>query len=124
EEAVGSYAALKLDYACNPVIASSGPTTELNSDVDIAVLLVAHCNDPNCASSHIQSPDLQFDGAQPRSNISLEFDAVGNPVISYEDPNAQSLRLMHCFDANCAGRNISVVTNYGPEEAETSLEMD
>jgi hypothetical protein len=94
----GSQSSLVLDAAGNPVISY----TEYGIDEG---LRLAHCNDPNCASTETSSTNSSSpvplpDGTLDTGNFSsLVLDAAGNPVISYSSP----LRLLHCGDPNCAG---------------------
>jgi hypothetical protein len=60
-------------------------------------LAVALCRDPLCASADLHTLDL--------SNFSYDSLAIGsdgNPVVSYWDPNADSLKMAHCVDPACA----------------------
>jgi VCBS repeat-containing protein len=126
-ELVGDGAALELDSAGNPVIAYSGPFSRIGSDPPIPhpVLLVAHCNDPNCAGDNesIHAPD-QLSGGAHRQSISLKLDAAGRPVVSEHEPASQVVRLIHCKDVNCTDRVIANVVNTGASEGETSLQLD
>jgi hypothetical protein len=127
EESVGYDPALELDSAGNPVIAYSGPISKNGTEPTTPhpVLLVAHCNDPNCAGDNesIHAPD-ELSNGNIRQDISLELDAAGRPVISELEPASQVLRLVHCTDVNCSDRVVNNVTNTAAFGGETSLKLN
>ena len=90
-------------------------------------LKLAHCSNPTCTGNlSIQ----MVDNAGAVSNPSLALDGNGNPVISYValGSNPQypmyDLRLAHCNDPNCAGRNESIVTVEVNAATTASLALD
>jgi hypothetical protein len=91
----GRQPSLQLDATGNPVVAYGGNNS----------LKLVHCNDPNCVGNNesITTPDASISGGFN----SLELDATGNPVISYcgVAGDCETLKVMHCNDANCAGNN-------------------
>jgi hypothetical protein len=91
---VGHYPSLVLDGVGNPVI-----TYYQASGSD---LKVAHCNDPNCTGGDesIASPHTLGDAGEYPS---LTIGADGYPVVSYYDATNQTLRVLRCAGAGCAG---------------------
>lgn len=118
-----AWTSLRLDAAGNPVISYYDGLS--------GNLMLAHCNDPDCAGDNesIQAPDT--DDNVGVSN-SLALDAAGNPVISYclttgpATISCDDLIVMHCNDANCAGgnENIQTADEFGGTGSYTSLELD
>lgn len=89
-------------------------------------LTVLHCGDPNCTTGNsIEIPDTTATGFY----ASLVLDTSGNPVISYINFSdfmaGPGLKLVHCNDPDCSGRNESVVVVDPGEDFEyTSLRLD
>ncbi len=112
---VGSHTSLQLDASGNPVVSHFDGTNN--------ALKVLHCDDPNCAGGgeSITSPDTA--GAVGTSS-SLQLDASGNPVVSYQDLGASDLKVLHCDDPNCAGGGESITSpdTTGSVGADTSLQ--
>ena len=110
----GEYTSLALDASGNPVISylvnGQYPAT--------SGLKVLHCDDSNCAGNESGNIKLVDTGYQigyctfiPGYYTSLALDTPGNPVVSYRRPNCGTyvgaLKLLHCTDANCAGKVIT-----------------
>jgi len=116
---VGDQTSLVLDGSGNPVVSYSDAT---NSN-----LKVLHCGDPNCTSGNvITSPDA---GTITNLFSSLALDSSGNPVVSYLDLSALSLKVLHCGDPNCSSGNVITLPD-GPHAGRplvglfTSLALD
>jgi hypothetical protein len=113
---VGQFTSLVLDGLGRPVISYfDGSNTDLK---------LVHCNDADCAGggeSFVTVDNGGFVGAYG----SLELDAAGNPVISYNDASKGDLKLAHCDDSNCAGGGESIVSvdSAGNVGVFTSLEL-
>jgi len=92
---------LQLDSSGFPVVAYR------NSDWGLSVL---HCNDIDCAGGDETITDQNV-GADNVINVAMMLDASGNPVIAYANQSAaQTLRVLHCNDPNCAGGDESLTT--------------
>jgi Ca2+-binding RTX toxin-like protein len=98
---IGTYSSLTLDAAGNPVVSYDDDS---NGD-----LKVAHCNDPNCAGGDDSIVTVDSTG-DVGWHTSLLLDAAGNPVIAYYEETAGDLKVAHCNDPNCDGRDESIVT--------------
>ena len=104
-----------LDAEGNPVVSyHEGLSGDLN---------VLHCNDVNCAGNDesITAPDTAGDVGRWSS---IRLDAVGNPVISYQDFTNQDLKVLHCTDVNCSGGVITSLDTLGNSGYYTSLALD
>lgn len=113
---VGSYTSLKLDPLGYPVISYRDST---NRD-----LKVLHCDDPNCSGENesISSPDTSGDVGLWTS---MALDSEGHPVISYYDWTNTSLKLLRCFDPDCASETSIVSPDTdGNMGAWSSLALD
>jgi Ca2+-binding RTX toxin-like protein len=114
---VGLFTSVELDAAGEPVISYF--------DASNTALKVAHCHDANCAGGGNSIVTVDNGGDVGRHS-SLQLDAVGNPVVSYQDTGSGDLKVVHCDGADCAGSGTSIVTvdqhlNVGWE---TSLVLD
>ena len=81
-----------------------------------ATLRVLHCNDVNCAGvdDSVTTPDAS--GTVLSFAQGTALDSFGRPVVSYYDGVNTSLKLLHCFDAACAGSKTPyqiAITNRG-----------
>lgn len=92
---VGMYSSLALDSSGHPVIAYYDNTNDH--------LLLAHCNDANCAGGD-ETISIVDSATGVGSYASLVLDG-GIPVISYDDATNTNLKLVRCNDVNCAGNN-------------------
>lgn len=63
-------------------------------------LRILRCDDVNCTTSTIASPDVDS-GVGDHSSLAL--DSLGYPVVSYQGDN--SLRVLHCGNAACSSGN-------------------
>ena len=97
----GQYSSLVLDAAGDPVISYF--------DASTTALRLVHCNDADCAGGGESFVTLD-NGAFVGVYGSLELDAAGSPVISYNDASNADLKLAHCNDPNCVGGGESIVT--------------
>jgi hypothetical protein len=98
---VGMCTSLALDASGNPVVSYGGAwfTGGMEPETRLKVL---HCGDPNCAAGNsITRADKATDVAW--YNTSLALDALGNPVVSYQDATNDDLKVLHCIDPNCLG---------------------
>lgn len=93
--------ALMLDSSGNPVISYH--------DAAQKDLKLVHCNDPNCAGADESIVTLASTGNVGAAS-DLMLDSSGNPLISYVDETANTLRLIRCNDANCVGDDEYQVT--------------
>ena len=109
---VGTYTSGTVDSSNRPVIAYYDAT---NAD-----LKVVHCNDMDCAGGFesITSPATT---GNVGSYASLELTAGGLPVVSMVDATSDSLLLMLCNDANCAGNDEQFRTLWNGPATHTSL---
>jgi hypothetical protein len=114
---VGTYASIELDRAGNPVIAHYDATAD--------DLRLTHCNDPLCAGGD-ESTEIVDATGNVGTELDLELDASGFPVISYRAVTGNDLKLARCNDASCAGgdESISTVETSGNTGRWTSLELD
>jgi hypothetical protein len=110
---------VKLDASGFPVIAyvysSSGGD-----------LMVAHCNDANCAGSNESLVSVDSTG-DVGWGASLALDSSGYPVVSYSDKTNADLKVVHCNDVNCSGADESItspVTTEALTSYFTSLVLD
>lgn len=112
---VGLHTSLQLDASGNPVISYFDIT---NRDLKIVV-----CGDATCASNNVIQT-LDSTGVVGQST-SLQLNASGNPVISYEDRTGQVLKLIVCGDPTCSSGNIiRELTSTGVVGQFTSLQLD
>ena len=92
-------------------------------------LKILHCNDANCDGNDDSKVTVDNVGADlGAATTSLELDGAGLPVVSYiaDDGANNTLRILHCNDANCTGGDES---KEAPDSALqrgmfTSLELD
>ena len=109
----GFNSALVLDSAGNPVISHVN-----EAFTSLPVLVVVHCNDPNCAGDDESVSDPNdFTEVFVFSPTSIVLDIAGNPAIVYYEtgdnsvlPAGGDLKLVHCNDPNCLGGDDSNVT--------------
>jgi len=92
---------LALDALGRPVIAYyTGATTR-----DLKLM---RCNDANCAGGNESTITLDADGDVGVQPALLLHN--GNPVVTYRDETNGDLKLLRCFDPNCAGGNDPIVS--------------
>ena len=116
---VGLYTSIALDASGYPVVSYQDGSPNFD-------LKVLHCNDVNCAAGgdSITTPDTGA-GANVAEWTSIELDASGFPVVSYQDETGQDLKILHCDDVNCAVGGDSITTpdtSFGGDYS--SLELD
>ncbi len=113
----GLWSSLVLDAAGNPVISYYDNT---NRD-----LRLVHCNDPGCVGGDDVPVTVDASG-ETGFYTSLVLDAVGNPMISYQDSTNRDLRLVHCNDPGCVGGDDIPVTvdATGQTGLDSSLVLD
>jgi hypothetical protein len=107
---VGWYTSLELDVLGNPVISywNAG-----HSD-----LMLAHCNDPNCAGGDESIVTVDAEGDVGRYT-SLELTSgglvtqVGIPVIAYYDASNRDLKVTQCGDVNCQDGGLRTAVDTG-----------
>jgi hypothetical protein len=85
---------LALDSAGNPVISYTSPGVQ-------QFIKLAHCSDPNCSASTINSIDSS--GGANTDGTALVLDAAGNPVITYFRAGRE---VAHCADPNCSANTV------------------
>jgi hypothetical protein len=116
--ASAQYGSLKLDSSGNPVLSFYDPDTD--------DLVVAHCNDPNCAPGG-DSITPAFETGNVGAYSSLALDSSGFPVVSmYEGGANGNLVVIHCSDVNCTGvlDSIEYPDTTGDVGRDTSLLLD
>lgn len=95
---VGRYSAIKLDSLGNPVVSY---WDEANGD-----LKVLHCGDSVCSTNNLLSS--AYTPGNTGWDTSLAIDAAGNPVISFYDFSAGTMKVLHCNSSDCSGANAPV----------------
>jgi hypothetical protein len=88
---------LALDAAGNPVVV-------FQNGLPGEDLVVMHCNDANCASSD-ESLSVPDPGGKIGTDLSIQLDAMGFPVVSYFEVFTDFLKVLHCGNANCTSGN-------------------
>ena len=114
---VGLFPSLVLDANGYPVVSYLG-----NS----GFLKVMHCNDANCsgADESIVAVDA-IGGLFTPSAPSLQLDALGYPVVTYQAQTSGALTVLHCNDPNCAGGDESITSpDTCCESSSSSLRLD
>ena len=114
---IGYHSSLALDSNGYPVISHfDGPNGDLR---------VVRCNDVNCVGGDESATAVDAAGDTGRFSA-LALDSNGYPIISYmgEDSGVgQSLKMLHCNDADCTGGDESVRI-LDADGAYTSMTLD
>ena len=106
---------LVLDAAGNPVVA-------YHVDNPFRDLRVLHCGNPSCTSGNsVEVPDGY---THVGYGASLVLDAAGYPVVTYSDQLNNTLRVLHCGDANCSAGNSIVDIPTRVSSSATTLKLD
>jgi hypothetical protein len=93
----GQYSSLEIDAAGLPVISHYDPGA--------GDLRLVHCASATCGG--IGNSLVTVDGTNNVGRYSsLELDASGNPVISYQDVDQLDLKVVRCGDAYCGSGNV------------------
>ena len=116
----GQYSSLALDQLGQPVI-SYYDATSLG-------LLLAHCNDADCAGGDDAPPAVVATGEGADdvgqfSSMALDLFGAGFPTIAYYNFTAGDLKLVHCTNANCTGAQSSVQVDGAAADVGTNLSM-
>lgn len=105
---VGLYTSLALDDSGNPVVSYYAAKQGLK---------VLRCDDPFCGgdeSGNISNPDM----GQVGWYSSLVLDALGHPIVSYQDFFNSHLKVLQCDDLMCAGDESNNISSFGADSAE------
>ena len=78
-------------------------------------LLVAKCNDPECAGNDQTITSLFDLGNQGILYLSVAIGVDTFPVISFYDAPEQALKLVKCNDQACAGNNEAIISIDDPD---------
>jgi hypothetical protein len=106
----GMYTSLALDND-NPVISYY--------NFDTAKLMLAHCNDPDCADGD-DAPAAAVNTGEAGQDVGLYSSLAlsgGFPTVAYYNADAGDLEVVHCDDANCAGSEPAATVDDGAGDA-------
>lgn len=116
----GQYSSLALDSLGKPVISYYDATSNR--------LLLAHCNDTDCAGGDdapggvVSTSDAFGDDVGQFSSMALDlFDDF--PTIAYYNATAGDLKLVHCTDQDCTGPQTSVLVDGAGADVGANLSM-
>jgi hypothetical protein len=98
---MGRFSSITIGTDANPVVAYQDGTT--------FGLRVARCNDPACVGANEQFSAVTS-SANSGDSPSIVIGANGNPVVSYIDIGAGTLRMVECNDPACAGLDETFTT--------------
>jgi hypothetical protein len=87
----------------------------------VLVLTLAGGASPASAAESITSPDT---GGLVGEYTSLALDALGYPVVSYQEGSNGDLKVLHCNDANCVGVGESIASPQFGGAFDTSIALD
>ncbi|MEO8267382.1 MAG: hypothetical protein ABI706_17920 [Ilumatobacteraceae bacterium] len=115
----GQYSSLALDSLGKPVISYYDATSHR--------LLLAHCNDTDCAGGNDAPSLVVLTGEGPDdvgkySSMALDlFDQF--PTIAYYNATQGDLKLIHCTNQNCTGAQSSVLVDGTGADVGANLSM-
>lgn len=102
------------------LIGSDGLPAIAYSDATSGDLMLAHCEDPACASLTTQVVDDNA-ASYPPDGTSIALGADGFPVLSYRDSAFEDLWVAHCTDVECSGADTTKVDDSGNVGPGTSI---
>ena len=116
----GQYSSLALGQNGLPSISYYDATTHK--------LLLAHCNDADCAGGDDAPLGVVFTGEGADdvgqfSSMSLDLFGVGFPTIAYYNASAGDLKLVHCTNGDCTGPQTSVLVDGAGGNVGANLSM-
>jgi LPXTG-motif cell wall-anchored protein len=100
DKTAGTYVSLALDGQGLPVVSYF---TYVNNQSPDTVLMVAHCNDADCAGDDESREIVGIAGTYGANSLAL--DGAGFPVLSFYDFANGDLMLARCDDAACSPDN-------------------